>query len=45
MEKPKTTINQNKVEINILKGWNSSLMEDLSKYCRLNSTKILTVNF
>lgn len=29
----------------ILKGWNSKLMEDLSKCCRLNSTKILSVNF
>jgi hypothetical protein len=29
----------------ILKGWSSNIMEDLSKYCRLNSTKILSVNF
>ena len=45
LEKIKPTTNANKVEINILKGWSSSLMEELSKYCRLNSTKILTVNF
>lgn len=36
---------EGKVQISILKGWNSNIMEDLSKCCRLNSTKILSINF
>ena len=28
-----------------MKGWSSSIMEDLSKYCRINGTKILSINF
>ena len=33
------------VEVMILKGWNPNLMEGLSKYCRINGTKILSFNF
>lgn len=33
------------VEIVVLKGWNPNLVEGLSKYCRINGTKIVSFNF
>lgn len=36
---------EEKVEIAVLKGWSSNIMEDLSKWCRVNGTKIASVNF
>ena len=29
----------------ILKGWNSNMLEGLSKFCKINSTKIVSVTF
>lgn len=29
----------------IMKGWNPNLMEGLSKCCRINGTKIISLNF
>lgn len=41
MEKPKEKEEINGIEIMILKGWNSNMLEGLSKCCRINNTKIL----
>lgn len=44
-EVKKNPENSNNVEICILKGWNSNILEGLSKYCKLNSTKIVSISF